>query len=125
MLPSLRAGLQRARCHLVGARRAAQAEIDAAGIEHFQHAELLRHFERTVVCEHHAARTDADGACFARDAADEDFRARSGEGIAVVMFRQPVAMIAEPVAGLGERNGFRHRVGGIAVLADRGLVENG
>src|SRR6185295_11683732 len=41
------------------------------------------------------------------------------------MFGQPVTMITQPVAGFGQRNGFSHRLGGVAVLADRRLVENG
>ena len=43
-VPSLRSGLECARRHLVAARGAPDPEIDASGIEHLQHAELLGDF---------------------------------------------------------------------------------
>ena len=42
----------------VGARRAAEAEVDAAGMERLERAELFGHGERGVVGQHHAAGTD-------------------------------------------------------------------
>src|SRR4051812_4690050 len=40
----------------IAARRAADAKVDAAGVEGFEHAELLGDLERAVVAEHDAAR---------------------------------------------------------------------
>jgi len=48
-MPSARPVLQRDRGQLVAAGSAADAEIDAAGIEHLQHAELLGHLQRAVM----------------------------------------------------------------------------
>ncbi len=123
--PALRPGLQRLRGHLVGPRRASEAEVDAAGREHLQHAELLGDLERRIMGEHHPARADADVARLARHLSDEDLRAGAREGIAVVVLGQPVAVIAQRIARLGERDGLGDGVGGVAVLADRRLVEDG
>ncbi len=51
--PALRAGLQRRRRHLIRARSTAEPEIDAARIQHLQHAELLGDLQRAVMGEHH------------------------------------------------------------------------
>ena len=51
---------QRGRGDRIGAGRASEAEVDAPGMQRFEHAELLGHDERRVVGEHHAARADAD-----------------------------------------------------------------
>ena len=44
----------------VGARGAAETEIDAAGKQRLQHLEALGDDQRRVVRQHHAARADAD-----------------------------------------------------------------
>ena len=51
---------QRLRRGLVGAGGAAEAEVDAAGEERGERAELLGDLERRVVGEHDPARADAD-----------------------------------------------------------------
>ena len=48
------------RC-LVGAGRAAEPEVDAAGEERFQRPELLGDDQRRMVGQHDPARADADG----------------------------------------------------------------
>jgi hypothetical protein len=45
---------------LVGAGRPADTEIDPAGVQRVEHAELLGDDQRLVVGQHHAARADAD-----------------------------------------------------------------
>jgi hypothetical protein len=50
-----RAMRQGGRGQLVAAWRTADAEIDAAGIERLQHAELLGDLERAVMAQHHPA----------------------------------------------------------------------
>ena len=69
-LPSRRAGnssglacsvrRKRERRGVIGAGRAAQPEIDAAGKQRCQRAELLRHLQRRVVRQHDAAGADAN-----------------------------------------------------------------
>ena len=55
----------RARDALVRSRRAAEAEVDAAGEQRVERAELLGDHQRRVVGQHDAARADAD-ACWSR-----------------------------------------------------------
>ena len=44
----------------VGARRAAEPEIDASGKQRLEHLEAFGHHERRMVRKHDAARADAD-----------------------------------------------------------------
>ena len=46
----------------IGARRAAEPEVDAAGEQAFQHLVALGHHQRRVVGQHHAAGADAHAA---------------------------------------------------------------
>ena len=43
----------------VGARRAAEAKVDAAGKKRFQHLEALGHHQWRMVWQHHAAGSNA------------------------------------------------------------------
>ena len=52
---------QRAHGQSVGARGAAEAEVDAIGVQRGQGAELLGDNQRRMVGQHHAARADTDG----------------------------------------------------------------
>ena len=56
------AAAQRASGAGVGAGRAADAEVDAAGVQRVERAELLGDHERLVVGQHHAAGSDAGSA---------------------------------------------------------------
>ncbi len=115
---------QHAHGALVAARRAADAEIDAAGEQRLQHAEILRHLEGAVVRQHHAARADLHMLREAGDARDQHFRRRARQRLAAVMLGQPVAVIAEAIAELGQLERVAHRVGRRAALGDGRLVEN-
>ena len=83
------------------------------------HAKHFRNLGRTVIGQQHAAGADADTRCGCTDCAKQDFRTRIGEPVHVVVFRQPVAVIAEFVGGLGQLHGLSHSIGG-AVTADDG-----
>ena len=61
--------LQREGRHRVGARRAADGEVDAVGEEAGEDAEALGHLQRAVVREHHAAAAHADALGGHRDRA--------------------------------------------------------
>ena len=71
--------LERPRRDLVAARRSTDPEVDPAGEQRFQHAEVLGDLQRAVVLEHHAARADTDAARAGRNLADEDLGAGAGE----------------------------------------------
>ncbi len=73
---------------------------------------------------HDAAGTDPHLPGEAGDPGDQDLRRRPGEADRMVMLRQPVAMIAEPVAGLRQLEGLCDGLRRRAALGNRRLVEN-
>ena len=77
--------VERERGAAVGARRAAQAEVDAPRRNGVEHAELLGHLERRVVRQHHpgAAHPDAFGG--RADRGDKDFRRGAEDGRVIMM----------------------------------------
>ena len=96
-LARILAGAQRIGRDLIGARRAAETEIDAARKQRLQHLESLGDHQRRVVWQHHAARADAHMRRRRRDLADHDFGRGAGDVRKIVVFRDPVALVAEPV----------------------------
>jgi hypothetical protein len=78
----------------VATGRAAEAEIDAAGVKSFEGAELLGYDERCVVREHDSAAADADGACRGGDVSDENGSCGAGETVDGVVFGEPEAAVA-------------------------------
>ena len=86
---------QRLRRGVVGARRAAQAEVDAARIQRRQRAELLGDLQRRVVGQHDAARADADPRGAAGDVADQHRGGGAGDARHVVVLGQPVALVTQ------------------------------
>ena len=107
----LRQRIERERGASVGAGRAAETEIDAAGRDRLQHAELLGHLQAGVVRQHHAGGADADARRGGGDGADQDLRRGAGLAGRVVVFGAPVARVAERLAMLRQRQ----------ALADRGV----
>ena len=116
---------QRPRGALVGARRAAEAEIDAAGIERLQGAELLGDDQRRVVGQHDAAGADADGRRAGGDMADHHRGRGAGDAGHVVVLGQPVAAVAQALGMPGEVEGVAQGLAGVAALDDRREVEDG
>jgi hypothetical protein len=86
---------QRPHRRLVAARGTAEPEVDAAGIERVERAELLGDHERRVIGQHDAAGADADRARSLRDEADRDRRRRAGDRRHVVVLGEPEAAKAE------------------------------
>ncbi len=117
--------LERPRRDLVAARRSTDPEVDPAGEQRFQHAEVLGDLQRTVVLEHHAARADTDATRAGRNLADEDLGARPGQPGCRVVFGEPVAVKAEAVAGLGELECFLDGVSRCPAAAYRRLRRRG
>ncbi len=89
----------------VPAGGAAEAEVDAAGINRCQGAELFGDDERGVVGEHDAAAADADGAGSSGDVADEDRGCGAGEAGDAVVLGEPEAGVAEAFGVAGEVDG--------------------
>ena len=90
-----RVASQRPRRELVGSRRAAETEVDPAGVERLERPELLRDHERRVVREHDPARADADRRRARRR--DDPRRPRS------LRSRSPACCGARPPSGAGSR----------------------
>jgi len=121
--PSLGPGLQGPCRTLVGTRRPAQPQIDPARREQFQHPELLGHFQGAVMGQHHPAGPHPNGRGFGCNLGDQNLWAGPGKRLAVVVLGQPVARVAQSLAGLGKLNGFRNRFGGLTTLGDGGLIQ--
>ena len=83
----------------VGARGASETEIDAAGVERLERAELLGDDERRMVGEHDAAGADADHRGGVGQVGDEHRRRGAGDRGHAVMLGHPEAAVAE---SLGE-----------------------
>ena len=109
----------------VAARRAAKAEVDAARCDGLEHAELLGDLEAGVMRQHHAGAADADAAGGRGDGGDQDLgRGASLAGGGMVL-GEPVALVAEGLAVLGEGDALADRVIRAAAGDDGGLVEDG
>ena len=106
-------------------RRAPDAEVDAVGIQRVQHPELLRHLHRAVVRQHHAAGADPNVRGLRGDAGDENLRRGTRERYHPVMFRDPVALVAETVGELRQLDGVAQRVGGRRAFGHRRLIYDG
>ena len=107
----------------ISPRCAANAEINPPRKERLEHAKLLCDFERGVMHEHNAPRSDPKGLGGAGDASREDFRRGAGKGLAAVVFGKPVAVEAEGFHVLGEAHGFPERLDRGAPRTDRGLIQ--
>ena len=93
MLTLLAAERERVIC--LRTRRTTEAKIDAPGVERFERAELFRDDERGVVREHHPPDPTRILLGSSRDVGDDD-RSRSAAYTGhVVVFRQPVTLIAQ------------------------------
>ena len=79
---------------LVGARSAAEAEIDSAGKKRGERAELFGDDQRRMIGEHNAAGADANGFCAAGYVSDDDRGGGAGDAGHVVVLGEPEAAIA-------------------------------
>jgi hypothetical protein len=60
VLDAARTVAERPARHRVAAWRATETEVDPPGVRRLEQAELLRHHQRGVVGQHHAAGPDPD-----------------------------------------------------------------
>ena len=105
--------------------RAADAEVDAAGVRGLQQRELLGDGQRRVVGQHHPARAQPELRRLRGQMRDQHRRAGGRHRGHVVVLGQPVAGVAEPVGGLRELRRRRQRIGRRLVGAHRDEIENG
>src|SRR5690606_26679581 len=120
-----RVAAQRPHGVLVAARRAPQAQVDPAGVQRLQGAELLGDGQRGVVGQHHAARTDPDPLGVRGDVRDEHAGGRGRDGRHVVVLGVPDPAVAQPVGGLRQFQAGLQALPGGSPLRDVREVEDG
>jgi len=108
----------------VGARRAADAEVDAVRIHPGEHGEGLGDFQRAVVREHDPTGPDAEAGGGGRDGGDEDFGRGAREAGRGVVFGDPVAVVAEGVGESRQVDGVAQGVPAGRAFGDGGLIED-
>ena len=123
-LAAVEPAAQRVRGGAIGAGRAAEAEIDAAGKQRLQHLEALGDHQRRMVGQHHAAGADPDAACHRGDLPDHDVGRGARHRGEVVMFGQPVADIAQRIGMARQIDAVAQRRGGLGAGGDDGEIED-
>ena len=114
-----------ARGALVAARRAADAEVDAARVQGFQHAENFSNLEGAVVGQQHAAGAHPDPPGLRAEAREQDFGAGIGKRRDGVMLGEPVAVKAQLVGAARERERLGDCLRRAVTRNDGRLVEDG
>ena len=97
------AAAQRVHHRAVAARRAAQTKVDARSVDGGQRAERLGHRQGCVVRQHDPAGAHADRAGVVGDVADQHRGRGAGDARHVVVFGQPVALVALRLGRLRQR----------------------
>ena len=112
---------------LVGAGRAAEPEIDPAGVQRLQRAELLGDHQRRVVGQHDAAGADADRRRAPGHVADRHRGRRAGDAGHVVVLGQPVADVAPASACRARSREWRNASPGVppSGTGARSRIESG
>ena len=116
---------QRLQRPLVGAGGATQAQVDAAGVQLGQGAELLGDHQRRVVGQHDAAGAEADRVGVRGHVRDEYGRGGGGDGGHVVVLRVPDAPEAGGLGDAGLLHGFGEGFAHRGAVADEGEVQQG
>ncbi len=116
--------LQREGRRMIGARSAADAEIDAAGKQCAQDAEVLGNLKRAIVRQHNAAASDPHAVRNRTDRRDHDLRTGAGQHGAAVMLRHPVTRKSEFFREAREVERIAQGVGAGGAFRDWGLIEN-
>jgi hypothetical protein len=109
----------------IGARSAAESEIDAAGEKRGERAELFNNDQRRMIGKHDAAGADADCFCAAGDVRDDDGSGGAGDAGHVVVLGEPEAVVAPGFGVLREIERVAEGVGGGGALWDGGEVQDG
>lgn len=115
--------VERATDALVPARRAAEAQVDAAGEQRFKKLVVLRDLEAAVIGKQHPARADADARGARGDMRHQDLGRVAGGRRDPVVLGHPVAVEAFLLGQLGQpqrgAKGIRRRL----AFIDRRVVQ--
>ena len=109
---------------LVGARGSAEPEVDPAGIQGGERAELLGDHERRMVGQHDPTRADPDRRRPRGHVRDHDRRCGARDTRHVVVLREPVAVVSPAFSVTSKVEGILQRIGRGAALDDRREVED-
>ena len=110
--------------HLVGSRRAAKSEIDAAREQALQGSELFGDDIRGMIGKHDAARADPDALRSGGDVRNHDRCRGAGDARHVVVLRDPYPPVA-PILRLGRKvAGVVERPARVDLLGYTGELED-
>ena len=108
---------------LIGARSAAESQVDAPGKERGERAELLRDHQRRMVRQHDPARADADRRRGGGHVPDDHRGGGARDARHVVMLGQPEPPVAPALRVPRQVRGVAQRHGGVAAFRDGGEIE--
>ena len=115
---------ERVGCDLVGAGGAPDTEVYSSRMQGLEHSELLCDHQGLVVGKHDSARTDAERRRRTGEVRDQDRRRRAGDAGHVVMFRDPVAQVAEPLNVPSQVERVSQRLSNRRTTRDRREIEH-
>ncbi len=116
---------QRALQFGAGSRRAAQPQVDPAGEQRIQRAELFGDLERRVVGQHDPARSDADRGGRIADMREHDRSRSPGNALHCMVFGNPEPLAARVLGRAGERGRGGKGIADRAAFADGDEIEYG
>ncbi|SOC36994.1 hypothetical protein SAMN05892877_103336 [Rhizobium subbaraonis] len=108
----------------VGARRAAEPEVDAPGEERLEGAELFGDDQRRVVGQHDAAGADADRLRARSNMLDHQSGGRACDAAHAVVLGEPEALVAFLFRFLRQLPGIGQRLGDGAAFDDGRKIED-
>ena len=108
----------------VPAGGAAQAHVDATGVEGGQGGEALGHLERAVVHGHDAARAHPDAVGGVQDVHHEQVGRRGQEGAGAVVLGQPEAVVAGLLQAAPQADEVPQGSTNVSPLEERNLLED-
>ena len=108
----------------VPAGGAAQAHVDAAGVEGGQGGEALGHLERAVVHGHDTTRAHTDAAGGVQDVHHEQVGRRGQEGAGAVVLGQPEAVVAGLLQAAPQADEVPQGLANVSSLEERNLLED-
>ena len=113
LLGKLRRRLTASQCmgrDLIRSGSTPKTEVNASGMKRLEQAEVLDDLKWRVVWEHDPARTNTDPRGGLGNVPDHERRGRTRHSRCVVVFGEPVAVVAEDIRPPGKVDGVARRV---------------
>ncbi len=109
----------------IGARSAADAEIDAPRVQRLEQPIRFGHLQRGMIGQHHAAGTEAQPRRQRANVRDHDLRRRRGDARHVVVLRVPQPLEAQALDRPRQVLGATQRRGAATAARKRHEIEGG